>query len=184
MQLHGAWPDALDEARAGLRAALPTAGQPAVGAAFYQLAELHRLRGEFAQAEEAYRQASQWGRSRSPAWRCCGWPRVRSMPRRRRSAAWWTRRGTASTRSRLLPAYVEIMLAAGDVAAARAAADELSEIAADLDAPLLRALAAHATGAVLLGRGRRARPRWPRCAARGRPGRSSRRPTRPRASGC
>ena len=62
---------------------------------------------------------------------------------------------TASRRSRLLAAYVEIMLAAGDIAAARAAADELAEIAGGLDAPLLRAVAAHATGAVLPRRGRR-----------------------------
>ena len=53
-------------------------------------------------------------------------------------------------RSRLLPALVEITFAAGDVHAARAAADELSEMADDLDAPLLRALATHARGAVLL----------------------------------
>jgi ATP/maltotriose-dependent transcriptional regulator MalT len=56
-------------------------------------------------------------------------------------------------RSRLLPAYVEIMRGAGDTGAARAGADELSAIAADLDVPLLRALAAHATGAVLLDEG-------------------------------
>ena len=53
-------------------------------------------------------------------------------------------------RARLLPAHVEIMVAAGDVLAARAAADELSELAADLDAPLLHALATDAEGAVLL----------------------------------
>jgi ATP/maltotriose-dependent transcriptional regulator MalT len=57
------------------------------------------------------------------------------------------------TRSRVLAAHVEIMLAAGDVQAARAAADELSAIAAGLDAPLLGAMAAHATGAVLLVEG-------------------------------
>jgi DNA-binding CsgD family transcriptional regulator len=45
------------------------------------------------------------------------------------------------------------MLAAGDVRAARTGADELARIAADLDAPLLRATSAHATGAVLLGEG-------------------------------
>jgi DNA-binding CsgD family transcriptional regulator len=48
----------------------------------------------------------------------------------------------------VLAAYVEILLAVDDVAAARAAAHELSNIAADLDAPLLRAAAAKATGAV------------------------------------
>ena len=42
------------------------------------------------------------------------------------------------------------MFAAGDADAARAAADELSELADDLDAPLLRALAMHAQGTVLL----------------------------------
>jgi ATP/maltotriose-dependent transcriptional regulator MalT len=42
------------------------------------------------------------------------------------------------------------MLAAGDGRAARVAADELSEMADDLDAPLLRALAAQAHGAVLM----------------------------------
>jgi DNA-binding NarL/FixJ family response regulator len=45
------------------------------------------------------------------------------------------------------------MLAAGDVAAARAAADELAAIAAELDAPFLTALSTHATGAVLLAEG-------------------------------
>ena len=49
-------------------------------------------------------------------------------------------------RSRLLPADVEIMLAAGDRAAARAAADELCAIAADTETPWLSALAAHVTG--------------------------------------
>ena len=56
-------------------------------------------------------------------------------------------------RSRVLAAYVEIGLAVDDVGAARAAADELSHIAADLDAPLLKAVAARATGAVLLAEG-------------------------------
>jgi DNA-binding CsgD family transcriptional regulator len=53
-------------------------------------------------------------------------------------------------RSRLLPALVEIMFAAGDVQSARAAADELSELGDDFDAPLLRALATHAQGTALL----------------------------------
>ena len=53
----------------------------------------------------------------------------------------------------MLAAYVEIMLAANDVRAARAGADELTEIAGELDAPLLRAVAAQATGAALLAEG-------------------------------
>jgi ATP/maltotriose-dependent transcriptional regulator MalT len=56
-------------------------------------------------------------------------------------------------RARLLPAYVEIMLAAVDLAAARAAAEELAETAADLAAPYLQTLAADSLGAVLLAEG-------------------------------
>jgi DNA-binding NarL/FixJ family response regulator len=53
-------------------------------------------------------------------------------------------------RTQMLPAVVEVALAAGDAASARAAADELSRIAATLDTPYLRAASAHATGAFLL----------------------------------
>jgi hypothetical protein len=65
MQLHGAWRDALEEARrAGERFSQPP-GHPAAGSAFYRQAELDRLRGQFAKAEEAYRQASRWGLRRA-----------------------------------------------------------------------------------------------------------------------
>jgi DNA-binding NarL/FixJ family response regulator len=56
-------------------------------------------------------------------------------------------------RSRLLPACVEVLLEAEDQVAARAAADELAGVAAQLDAPYLNALAAEASGAVLLAEG-------------------------------
>jgi ATP/maltotriose-dependent transcriptional regulator MalT len=149
MQLHGAWPDALEAAQQA-RERLLQRPQPAVGAAFYQQAELHRLRGEFAQAEAAYQQASRWGREPQP-----GLARLRLVQGQVEAAAAAIRRVVDAAqdrvaRSRLLPAHVEIMLAAGDIDAARATADELSEIADDLDAPLLRALAAQAQGAVLL----------------------------------
>ena len=54
---------------------------------------------------------------------------------------------------RVLGPYVEIVLEAGDTSAARVAADELSSIAAEMDAPFLRALAARCVGAVLLAEG-------------------------------
>ena len=57
------------------------------------------------------------------------------------------------TRVRLLPALAEIALDAGDVPAARGAADELSEIATAFNAPALHAIAGQATGAVLLAEG-------------------------------
>ena len=149
MQLRGAWPDALEAAQRACERLLRRA-QPAVGAAFYQQGELYRLCGEFAQAEEAYQQASRWGREPQP-----GLARLRLAQGQVGVAEAAIRRVVDGAedrvaRSRLLPALVEIMFAAGDIHAARAAADELSEMADDLDAPLLRALATHARGAVLL----------------------------------
>jgi DNA-binding CsgD family transcriptional regulator len=66
MQLHGAWRDAMDEARQACELLSGPSAHAAAGMAYYQLAELHRLRGEFAAAEEAYRQASRWGRAPQP----------------------------------------------------------------------------------------------------------------------
>ena len=66
MLFGGAWVDAVAEVqRACDRLARPTS-QPALGAAHYVRAELHRLRGEFAEAEVAYRKANQWGRQPQP----------------------------------------------------------------------------------------------------------------------
>ena len=59
------------------------------------------------------------------------------------------------SRARLLGAYVEIVLAAGDTAAARVAADELRGVAAELGTPLLRAHAARGRRRGAAGRRRR-----------------------------
>ena len=53
----------------------------------------------------------------------------------------------------MLAAAVEILLAAGDLEHARAAATELSTIASAIGASMLNAASAHATGAVLLAEG-------------------------------
>jgi DNA-binding CsgD family transcriptional regulator/tetratricopeptide (TPR) repeat protein len=150
MQLHGAWREASHEAE---RAGELLSGRPVVGQAFYQQAELHRLRGEFAEAEQAYRRAGQSGREPQPglAMLRLAQGQVETAARAIRpvvdEANGWV------VRSRVLAAFVEIVLAANDVGAARGAADELAQIADDLGAPLLQAEAAQATGAVLLGEG-------------------------------
>lgn len=153
LQLHGDWPDSMNEAQRALeRLSLPS-DQPAVGMAFYQQGELHRLKGEFTKAEEAYRGASQHGREPVP-----GLAQLRLSQGQTGSAEAVIRRlvdeaqGWVS-QSKLYPAYVEIMLEAGDLEAARMAADQLSGFAADVDAPFLRALSTHAMGTVLLYEG-------------------------------
>jgi len=153
MQLHGAWPDAMDEAQRACERLSQPPGQPAVGAAFYQVAELHRLRGEFAKAEEMYRRASRWERQPQP-----GLALLRLAQGQVNAADTAIRRvmdeaKERRTRAKVLPAYIEVMLAANDVPAAHTATAELVEIAAALDAPLLHAVATHAQGAVLLAEG-------------------------------
>jgi DNA-binding CsgD family transcriptional regulator len=150
LQFHGEWSAAGRQAQ---HACERLAGHPAVSGAFYQRAELHRLRGEFAQAEEAYRLASQWGRTPQP-----GLAQLRLAQGRVDAAGAAIRRVVTEThdrvtRSRVLAAYVEIVLAAGDVPAARVAADELAGIAAGLDADFLNAVSDQATGEVLLAEG-------------------------------
>jgi serine/threonine protein kinase len=153
LQLRGAWPNAVDEAREACERLSAPPGHASVGVAFYVRGDLHRLRGEFAEAEEAYRQASQLGRKPDP-----GLAQLRLAQGQVEVAAAAIRRVAEEARdrrvrSRTLPAYVEILLAAGDVAAAHAGADELSEIAGALDSGFLRSQSAQAKGAVLLAEG-------------------------------
>jgi DNA-binding CsgD family transcriptional regulator len=56
-------------------------------------------------------------------------------------------------RTKLLPAYVEMMLAVGDIEEARVACRELEETAESLDTEVLGAMVAHACGAVALADG-------------------------------
>ena len=66
MRLHGDWADAVDEAdRACQWLGSVPAGRSA-DAVYYQLAELHRLRGEYSEAEQAYREASGFGHTAQP----------------------------------------------------------------------------------------------------------------------
>lgn len=153
MQLRGAWPNAMEEAQLACEDLGRPGSRSWAGAAFYQQAELLRLRGEFAKAEDTYRQAHQWGFSPQP-----GLALLRLAQGRLETATAAISQALAEAqddvvRSRILPAHVEIMLAGSNVQAARVSADELGEIAASRDAPLLSALSAACTGAVLLAEG-------------------------------
>jgi DNA-binding CsgD family transcriptional regulator len=152
MQLDGAWPDALEEARrAGERFA--ETGNPAAGLARYRLAELLRLQGDFVGAESAYREASGFGWEPQP-----GLAQLRLAQGRTDAAVSAIARAEAAAtrpldRARLLPAFVEIMLAAGDLESARRGCNELEAIAAGFESAMLGAIAAHARGSVHLAAG-------------------------------
>jgi ATP/maltotriose-dependent transcriptional regulator MalT len=152
LQLQGAWPEALAEAcRACERAHGSDRLPPA--AAHYQQGEIHRLRGEYAKAEEAYRAASERGLEPQP-----GLALLRLAQGRTKAACTAIRRLTTATsdptgRAGLLPAHFDIMLASGDLEEARRARDELRELARAFDADALRAVAAQAAGAIAIAEG-------------------------------
>jgi ATP/maltotriose-dependent transcriptional regulator MalT len=153
MQLRGQWRDALAEARVARERCEQAMNRPAAGQAFYQQGELHRLQGDLDAAERAYREANRRGREPQP-----GLALLRLAQRKGDAAAAAIRRALGETteplkRAKLLPALAEIALAVGDIEEARTACRELAEIAAGQESPMLRAIAAHVTGAVELADG-------------------------------
>jgi DNA-binding CsgD family transcriptional regulator len=153
LQLHGAWSDALEEARRAGERCVEAENQATAAEAAYRQADVHRLQGELAAAEEAYRKASRGGREPQP-----GLALLRLAQGDHDAAAAAIRRVMGETterpkRATLLPAYVEIMLAVGDAEEAGGASRELEEIAALHESDMLAAMAGHARGAVDLAVG-------------------------------
>jgi ATP/maltotriose-dependent transcriptional regulator MalT len=152
MQLNGSWRDALEEARRAGERFVETRN-PAAGLARYRQGELLRLQGDFAEAEKAYREASGFGWEPQP-----GLAQLRLAEGRIDAAVAAIRRAESAAaapldRARLLPAFVEIMLAAGELDAARRACLELEEIATRYESAMLGAMVAHARGALHLAEG-------------------------------
>ncbi|HKE83470.1 MAG TPA: LuxR C-terminal-related transcriptional regulator [Vicinamibacterales bacterium] len=162
MQLQGAWAEALAEARRACERAQRADRKPP-GAALYQQAEIHRLRGEFEKAEDAYRAASELGFEPQP-----GLALLRLAQGRADAGNKAIRRLMSGAsdenlsvfpqrrlrRAGVLPAQFEIMLASGDLEEARRARDQLRELANACDTDLLRAVVAQADGAIAIAEGR------------------------------
>jgi DNA-binding NarL/FixJ family response regulator len=151
MQLQGAWDAALEEARrAGERFAEGVLNERVCGKAFYRQGEVHRLRGARSAAEESYREASRRGYEPQP-----GLALLRLAEGRADAAAAAIRRlldeaSQARVRATLLPAYVEVLLAAGEVEVARGACRELEKISEGHRSDQLRAMSAQSQGALAL----------------------------------
>jgi len=151
--LHGTWREAAAEAELARDRLVGPPPDPALGDAWYQQAEVARLRGDAELAESAYREASRHGRRPEP-----GLPLLRLDQGRAGAAVAAIQRALDEIhdplgRPAVLEGWVEIALATGDRAAARVAADELQEIAEVIGAPILQAIAAGADGAVQLADG-------------------------------
>jgi DNA-binding CsgD family transcriptional regulator len=153
MELHGAWQDALEEARRAGERCEQGNDRSAAAQAYYRQGEVHRLQGRFSAAEEAYRDASRCGREPQP-----GLALLRLAQGSDDAAAAAIRRVVGETieplkRAKLLPAYVEIMLAVGDVEEARSACRELEDISGHYESGMLVAMVAQTRGEVELAEG-------------------------------
>lgn len=146
--LHGAWEEALSVARAA-EGRVRKGDPDATFGSWYQQGEVLRLQGFLVEAGKAYAIAAGTGFEPVP-----GIALLELAEHKTAQAQATMRRAMAgadpANRRRLLPAVVEVELAAGDAAAARLALDELSEPLQQGGRPLEMALVAHAAAQVLL----------------------------------
>ena len=151
LRLRGAWSEAAAEAR---RATDAGARFSVAAQAMYQLAEIHRMRGDFDAAADAYRQVSLDGGDPMP-----GAALLKASHGATEAAFDSLVDALSETndpfgRIRLLPAVVELAVAAGRVAEAADAAAELKDAADATGIDAHVAWAAHAAGRVALAEDR------------------------------
>jgi len=121
---------------------------------FYAIGDVRRLKGEFEGAEAALREAHSRGRSPQPALAL-----IRLAEGKIKAAETAISAAVADetwdrwARARLLPAQVEILIAAGEPGRARTAVDELGAIVSGFPSPALEAGRQVALGRVLAAEG-------------------------------
>lgn len=163
-QLRGDWREATEEADRACRW-LADPPDPALGMAYYQRAELHRINREYAAAEVAYRAAADRGHDPHPGlalvWLAQGRTEAAVAAIRRSldetAAAFPEVTDELSrprTRAESLAAAVEIMLSAGETEAAEQACADLERVAGTLGSEVASAMTSRARGQVLLAQGR------------------------------
>lgn len=154
IRLRGAWAEAEQEARRACEELRNFGLLDYTAQAFYEIGEIRLRMGDLAAAEEAFRQAHELGWQPEP-----GMSLLRLNEGKVESAATSIKRALADEtrdrlgRARLLPAQVEISIAARDLATAQSAAFELEVIARTYGTPALEASALSARGVVQLVEG-------------------------------
>jgi class 3 adenylate cyclase len=159
-RLRGAWSEAEQEARHACQELEKFHIMDAVGFAHYEVGEVRLRMGDLAAAEEAFDRAYEYGRDAQPGLALLLMARgdvegaatsiARSLGAGTVEGVGMDEPRDILSRARILPAQVEIALAAGDLETARAATEELEEVARQFQSPALEAAALTARGAVLL----------------------------------
>jgi class 3 adenylate cyclase len=127
MRLRGDWPQAEEQALSACEE-LSEFNRFVTAFGYYEIGEIRRRRGDFASAEEAYGKADEWGHEPQP-----GLALLRLAEGKVENALAGITRALGHeenplVRVQMLPAQVEIALAAGDGETARAAAEELERL--------------------------------------------------------
>jgi DNA-binding CsgD family transcriptional regulator/tetratricopeptide (TPR) repeat protein len=153
MRVHGAWPEALEEFESAIERYRLANSVPAIGLAECERGDVLRQRGEFGAAESAYQRSSEHGYDPQPG------PALLWLARGANDAALAAVRRLVAEASgpvvqcRILPAAVDVLVAAGALDEARAVAARLDEVAAQVATVTLQAYAAFASGSVELATG-------------------------------
>ncbi len=155
-RLQGRWSEAEEEARSACQELEQFRLIDVLGSAYNEIGEVRLRLGDLAGAEQAFFSAYDYGMDAQP-----GLARLQLAQGDVAAAAQSLERSLARSeghydlvsRVQLLPARVEIALAADDVDGARAATEELERIAADHESTLWAAAASTARGSLELAQG-------------------------------
>jgi len=154
LRLRGRWAEAEQEAESACADFLEFNMPVEAGQGFYELGELRLRRGDLTGAEAAFRRVLEAGGEPQP-----GLALLRLAQGKARVGLDELERAVADfpddrvERARLLPAFVELAVAAEQLETARDAADELAELATLFGSDALTAAARSAEGLVLLADG-------------------------------
>ena len=158
--LRGSWAEAEQEARQACEELERFKLMDGVGYAQYAVGEVRLRLGDLDGAAAAFERAYELGHDGQPGLALLQLARgeideaTRSIGRALATAAGEGGLGDRAARARLLPAQIEIALAAHDLETAGNAVDELESIAADYQQPLFEAGALMGRGELLLGEDR------------------------------
>ena len=173
MRLKGDWPQAEEQALSACEE-VSEFNRFVTAFGYYEIGEIRRRRGDFAAAHEAYANANEWGHEPQP-----GLALLELAEGKIENAVAGVARALEHVESplqrlQILPAQVEIALAASDIEAARRAAEELERLVEEYKigrtrAPAFDATVHAAAGQIALAEGdadtaaqalRRARELW------------------------
>ncbi len=159
-RLHGSYAEAEQQARVASEELQRYRLLDAVGAAHKELGEVRLRRGDLDSAGESFRAAYEYGSAGQPGiallMLCRGDAAgaAASIAGGLAATADTGETGVRLSRAHLLPAQVTIALANDDLDAARAAAEELEQIAAEFERPAFEARVLAARGAIAFHEGR------------------------------